>query len=63
MKKYVVALMLFSMAVVTLPAYATYTCTGTLTNLTLMSDGSLNISITGGTTGVYICKLGHDIRS
>jgi hypothetical protein len=59
MKKYVVVLMLLSMAVVALPAHANYICSGNLTTLIESNGGTIWIGGPGGTPGgMVLCTLG-----
>jgi hypothetical protein len=58
MKKYlVVVVMLVSMAVVA-GAQSVYPCTGTVTSIAVATDGSVNVVVSGGPTGLSLCQIG-----
>jgi hypothetical protein len=58
MKKYMFLVVLFSIALIAVPAHATYICNGTVTHLYVMADGTVAVTGPGGLNGVYLCKLG-----
>jgi hypothetical protein len=58
MKKYIVVVMLLSIAVVAIPAHATYYCNGLVTHLYVGTDGTVTVTGPGGLNGANLCKLG-----
>lgn len=59
MKKYLFAVLL-SIALVAVPAYANYECSGTVTYLGQDGGGTLTVAGPGGLPAVYVCSMTTD---
>lgn len=59
MKKYVVLVMLLSMALLATPAHASYECQGTITQLGLGNDGTVVVQGPGGLPAIYLCSVSY----
>jgi hypothetical protein len=67
MKRYVVVLLLLSMAIGTIPAHAyqtanQYYCTGSITFLALNKAGVVEMAGPGGVTVIHVCVLGATVN-
>jgi hypothetical protein len=57
MRNYLLVVTLLSMALIAVPAYATYSCSGTVTYLGLDDGGTLTVAGPGGLPAIYVCSM------
>jgi len=57
MKKSTFAVVLLSMALLTMPAYANYTCQGLVNFVNVYSNGQVTVTVPGQSPQIYLCSL------
>lgn len=57
MKNCLLVVMLLSITLIAVPAYANYSCSGTVTYLGLDGGGTLTVAGPGGLPAVYVCSM------